>query len=85
MLNYHFYKIPEEGRNALLEPAPEHPTAAQQLSSEALGVFLAAYDLPELEPRIPREAARLLLADREKGKLPQWVERAVSWREVRKL
>lgn len=85
MLNYHFYKIPEEGRNALLEPTPEHPTAAQQLSSEALGVFLAAYDLPELQPRIPRHAAQLLLEDRASGKLPKWAQRAVNWKEVRKL
>lgn len=87
MREYHFSKLPEESRKALAE-SPEPPqdgrlTAEQQTSRDALVAFMADYNLPELQHRVPADAAQELLALHKAGKLPRWAQKAVKLREMR--
>lgn len=84
---YHFSKMPEEARKSLAEPPEPRPdgqlTAEQKISQDAFIAFMSDYNLPELQHRVPADAARELLALHKKGKLPKWAHRAVKLRELR--
>lgn len=87
MREYHFSRLPEESRKGLAEP-PEPPkngrlTAEQQISRDAFVAFMSDYNLPELQHRVPADAARELLALHKAGKLPRWAIKAVKLRELR--
>lgn len=80
----HFFQLDMDARRALAEPPePGEPTAEQQISHAALSEFLAEYDLPELQPRVPPEAAAEYLADLKAGRVPRWAQKAVKVRELR--
>lgn len=74
-----------EARRALAEPPPpgQQPTAEKAISRAAYIEFMADYDMPHLQPRVPPEAARELLDDYTAGRLPAWALRAIRLREIR--
>lgn len=84
MREYHFYKMDLEARRALAEP-PESdtPTQEQEITRQAMRVFLADYNLPEMQMRVPADAAQEFLEDHKKGRVPRWALRAVKLRELR--
>ncbi|AFD25827.1 hypothetical protein [Deinococcus gobiensis] len=82
--DYHFSKLDAEARKVLAEPPePGKMTAEQAVSQAAYIAFMAEYDMPHLQPRVPPAAAREFLAEHKAGRIPAWALKAVKLKELR--